>query len=173
MKTYTVKKGKHDFRPVDSLRPANPCTKEIRYKVTFTESCKYTLPGEDQRDWNKGGGVSFSLFSNTRNAVMWAWRWRPEIQRIELCAYWHRDGVAHYAETENDFPFACNPGEEITISIRKAGGDWFVDFRAADGFFQKPTTAKGSPLRVIGLWFGGNRPAPQEMSIILSKTTIT
>lgn len=173
MKSYKVKKGKHDFKPTDSIGIANPCLKEIKYKVVFTESCKYILPGEDQDDWNKGGGVSFSLLSNRKNSVMWAWRYKPVFDRIQLCAYWHENGVAHYAETENDFPFACNPGEEITISIRKAGKDWFVDFRAHDGYFQKPVTAKGTPIRPIGVYFGGNRPAPQDIEIFIHKTIHT
>ena len=100
---------------------------------------------------------------------MWAWRYKPGIEKIQSCAYWHKDGVAHYAETESDFPFSVNPGDAVVIEIRKAGKNWFVDFIAADGLLKKPVTAKGTPIRPIGLWFGGNNPAPQEMTIFINK----
>ena len=169
MRKYTVQAGKHDFRPVDSLGIVAPWVKEATYKVRFGPDCAYTLPGEDQADWNKGGGFTFSLFSNTKNAVMWAWRWSPAIGRIQLCAYWHKGGKAFYAETENDFPFAVALVEDLVIRIFKTGKVWAVQFTAANGTFSRITTATGTPVRPIGLWFGGNRPAPKEMSIFLDR----
>jgi hypothetical protein len=93
MRSYKVKKGKHDFKPTDSIGIANPCLKEIKYKVIFTESCKYILPGEDQDDWNKGGGVSFSLLSKPGTQSCGLGDGGRKLTAIQLCAYWHGTGL--------------------------------------------------------------------------------
>lgn len=170
MANYSIKKGRHDFRPIDSIGLIWPFRKRRKYKVTFAANCNYHLEDGDQFDWNKGGGFSFSMLSNRKNAVMWAWRYLPHIFRMQLCAYWHVDGKAHYAETEGDSPFALEPGQPVTIELYKENGVWIVSFKSEGGYLRKETTAKGCPIRPIGLWFGGNKPAPKQMDILLSKS---
>jgi len=169
MKKYTIAGGKHDFKPSDSFALSNPLARDVSFRVKFGADCNYVLPGEDQNDWNKGGGFSFSLFSNTKEAIMWAWRWNPTLQRIQLCAYWHVKGQAFYAETQNDFPFAVALEQEFTVRIYKPGVFWHVMFQTIDGTKIIETSAQGRPIRPIGLWFGGNQPAPQAMTVFIEK----
>ena len=170
MKKYTIQPGRHDFKPADSFALSAPWCREVTYRVKFAEDCNYILPGEEQRDWNKGGGFTFSLFSNTKNAAMWAWRWNPVQQRIQLCAYWHRDGKAYFAEnTDDNLPFAVRLGQEFIVRVYKQGVTWFVSFKTYDGFKTVETTVRGNPVRPIGLWFGGNNLATKAMTVWIEK----
>jgi len=165
-KTYSVKRGSHDFKPTDSFYLVAPWGKEVNFKVKFSDNCAYYLSDGDQKDWNKGGGFSFSLFSNLKNSVMWAWRYAPEIRKMELSAYWHEKGKAHYAETENFEPVIVDFNEEIEVRIYKPGVHWFVDFTRKNGsLYSVNTEMKGWPIRPIGLYFGGNKPAPKDMEV--------
>lgn len=165
-KTYTVKRGRHDFKPTDSFYLVAPWNKEVNFKVKFLDTCAYYLRGEDQKDWNKGGGFSFSLFSNLKNSVMWAWRYAPETRKLELSAYWHENGETHYAETENSAPVIVGFNEEIEIRIYKPGVHWYVDFTRKNGsLYSVQTGLKGWPIRPIGLYFGGNNVAPKGMDV--------
>lgn len=87
MRTYTVPKGKHDFRPWQIPWPILwPWFKGLRWRVRFDESVRYSLPG-GYRGWNKGGGVIFSLFNNKIENHLWGWRWDEGLQAISFTAY--------------------------------------------------------------------------------------
>lgn len=91
---YKVQQGKHAFQPYNPIAVVPNCRlflPGIHFRFRFTEQSIYELDGEDQNDWNKGGGVRFHLFDNTINSLMWAWRWKPKFERMQITAYAHKD----------------------------------------------------------------------------------
>lgn len=174
LKIYTVKKGKHDFSPKEfrSLyRLKN--VGAFEYEVVFDASCDYLIPGEDQGDFNKGGGVSFDWYTNTKNAAMWAWRNTPSVSGIELAAYFHKDGKTVIGDEFGIVAMVCNFGERVKIQVWRAFKSWRVTFVKLDvdgnGIEyaeQQLDFGKAHELGYrVGLWFGGNQPAPQKMQV--------
>lgn len=173
LRIFEVKKGKHDFWPVEfrsiwRLRNFGL----LRYEVVFDKSCEYILPGEDQGDFNKGGGVSFDAFSNTKNAALWGWRHTPGAG-IDLTGYFHENGERQIGIPEQLVAMTVQPGERVFIEVWRAFFTWKVTFVRlnADGegiaFAEHERTFKRSFALGyrVGLWFGGNQPAPQGMQV--------
>lgn len=65
---YTVRKGCHLFLPLQ-LGCFKSDFKKLAWQGRFTESCRYDLKSSDQKDWNKGGGISHDLFTNKKNSL--------------------------------------------------------------------------------------------------------
>jgi hypothetical protein len=173
MRTYTVKAGKHDFWPPELRTPYNLNRLEyLEWVVIFDASCAYHLPGEDQKDFNKGGGISFDLLSNTRNAVMWAWRYNPQVDQIELCGYWHNAGIRYIGEGPELWQMRVNFGERVKVRIYRQGQSWRVKFTRLDVDKEPMESVEAGQVIYtgkygyrIGLWFGGNLPAPTDMEV--------
>jgi hypothetical protein len=168
--------------------------KKIVYDVIFDESCRYIFGKGDQHDWNKGGGLSFDLFTNHKDSVRWVWRYQPATDRIELTSYVYRtnedssvekivglnsnldDKVSREATTTVSF------GEKITIEIeisydKKEYKIFFIkDFISNNTtptnvftFNTVPFTHNKTISRNSGLYFGGNKKSPKKMKINIKK----
>lgn len=170
---YTVKKGQHDFKPVDSINIIAPWRRSVKFRVRFEKDCNYLIPGEDQYDWNKGGGFAFlfgGILTNTYHSCMWGWRYNPKIDKMELSAYWHDKGTTHYAELDNFEPFIVPFETDVDIEIYKPGVKWRVAFSLPDGVKNITETGMtGWPVRPIGLNVGGNVAATQDMTVYMSR----
>lgn len=151
----------------------------LSWQVRFGEGCDYELPGADQQDWNKGGGISFDLLTNHTDAIMWAWRWNPVLKMIELAMYAHVDGQRVIARNElmpNDgevmIRLRIGQTSRVSLKVDEMPNHYDMNFQvigsdesypAAISFTHEKTIA-----RTIGAWFGGNRPAPKRMEIYIS-----
>ena len=177
-RAYFVQKGKHRFTsgPFDVPRIRRKL-RGVDWEVSFSPACRYALPGADQDDWNKGGGVSFDLFTNHTDSVMWSWRYNPVTDNIELGMYCHVDGKrvivkAHKSEAMQTVKIGEAVRIRLTIARNlKAYGMEFNTATNAAGA-SVPFTHSKKTARTIGAWFGGNNPAPHTMNIyILRKLT--
>ena len=166
MGLYTCQAGKNAFRPSVSLNIGHK-PKLKGWWVTFDETCKYTLPGEDQKDWNKLAGLSFSLYTNHQNSAMFGWRWNPATLLFEVNAYCHISG-----KVEMSVPFfKAKPNKEFAAWLEmdyKRNTVTFHVYAGTPADYEKVETTiafNNLPIitREIGAWFGGNNPAPQEM----------
>lgn len=195
MEKFTVQKGKHAFFLWGAMAVAPAVRKNIsrvEWHVRFGTNCDYTLPGADQKDWNKGGGVSFApsvlsteILNNHTDAAMWGWRYNPQAGVIELTAYCHIDGKRPFLKAN---PYATAKGlkdGEVCLEVKfnqSAKIVLLVDWEAKTYQFifrvhnsdEKWIVGVGfSHLkrwgRLIGLWFGGNNPAPKKMDVFLSR----
>ena len=155
---------------------------DISYRVRFTESCKYTLPSEDQLDINKLFGVgyfSWKAFYKMKpfhhiNSVRFGWRYNPANEdSIEILAYWYDDGV----RMSHSMGFV-KIGVEYTYGIFTDGGDGnhYLNVFTRDGqdYFQVMyfMVSLDESLDIgysLGLYFGGNRKAPHTMEIKMHK----
>jgi hypothetical protein len=155
-----VKKGKHVFKPLRTRLYINPRTLFIG--AIFGQEAVYDHGTLDQQDWNKGGGLSFNLFTNHRRSAMYGWRWNPKTTRFEFTDYIH-DGRQIVKETQI---FSVHPGEPLSVFIYFKLGLIFYKFRSNDrslSYFVPVKFKPGFLGRRIGAWFGGNLPAPRNL----------
>lgn len=125
MKQHTFKTGKRTLTPCEPLQIWQPGKfNGVEYTVRFDETIRYRLPGEQQWDWLKGGGVSLDLFTNHRNSAMWGFRYNPDTDKVELNAYAHIKGKNYYTK-----PLAeVAPGETFRVKIYPdENNDWVVN----------------------------------------------
>jgi hypothetical protein len=177
-RAYFVQKGKRRFTsgPFDVPRIRRNL-RTVEWEVLFSPACRYALPGADQDDWNKGGGVSFDLFTNHTDSVMWSWRYNPVTDLIELGMYCHVDGKrvivkAHSSEVIQ----AVKIGDTVLIrlTIGRTVKSYSMDFNTSTNAAgaMVPYSHDKKTARTIGAWFGGNHSAPHTMNIyILRKLT--
>lgn len=173
LRIFHVKAGKHDFWPPEMRVPYRSRGLSLTWDVVFDATCAYTLPGEDQRDFNKGGGVSLELFSNNRNALMWGWRYTPDLKTIELCQYVNRKSK-HEIGTGTDLVQLRVPiGQRCRVNLTYLEANLWqytfellnIDRQPVQRIVTYATINTPSLVYRLGLWFGGNRPAPQDMQV--------
>lgn len=118
-------KGWHDFW-VNGLYPQIPrfwCDKKhIRWKVVLDSRAVYQLPGEEWRDWNKGGGLTYNYLNHLVNTAMWSFRWNPTAEVFEYGAYCHVDGKKVLGKNTTKVPdrevmLAAKLGTEVIIDL--------------------------------------------------------
>lgn len=166
---YKVESGKHDFKP-NKFKILGSGSIHHRYFVKFNEKSKYIINKEDQLDWCKGGGVSNHLFTNTKNSVMWAFRYNTKIDSFELSPYFNINGGNFYAENLK-IPTVKTKNQVIIIDIfRKKHSSTVIMYSEEGVTLCNTTVATEKPKhfsRLIGAWFGGNRTAPHDVYIYI------
>lgn len=165
---YTIKKGAHRAWPWSLGLWFNK--QVLRRAVYFDNSCKYHLEGEDMDDTNKLFGIGY-FPNHHKDSARFGWRYNPDTEKIRVSAYCFVNGkriildlceVAvfrwyHFTLTVLD--------SRYQFEIRDGFNDWHV---IGDDIVIK-THNKNWSYR-LGLFFGGNKPAPQKMHIEIKKT---
>jgi len=132
----------------------------------FTDSCLFDLYDEDQWDVNKLFGFSIGWHHST--SFRFGWRPILETGQIEIVAYEYHDGVRestipiHRIEINSSYQFVLSyhPQEQKTeydISNTKKHINLFKP-----PYLEK----KGGLGYTLGLYFGGNEKAPQDITIL-------
>lgn len=181
MKRYTVPKGKHAFL-LDGWLPVIPMltrdTTQAAWRVRFDDA--YHLPYPDNRDWNKGGGLSFDLHTNHTDSAMWAWRWNAEDGVFELAAYGHVEGRRIVATNgkpriseDDEVMMTARSGEEVLITMRvdRVNSRYRFAFSQGRNICEcwVPFEHSKRTSRTIGPWFGGNRTAPNRITLYIER----
>lgn len=135
---------------------------------TLTSDSVYDLKDEDQFDWSKFTGITFTPLEPDRNAVMIGWRYNLATQEFEIAPYYNVDKA-------RVLPV---PSEVITVPAGETF-DYLVDYegvtlRYGDKTVYKPFPEGLAPnvwtaVRVSG-WFGGNEVAPRTLSYYIKFT---
>ena len=166
-----VRKGKHGFKPYRLTLRRKP--ELLASGVIFGEAAKYKLPYPDQADWNKGAGIAYRLLTNHKRSVMWAWRYNPFANSFEFTGYVHGKSGAVVKEDKNFFSAA--PGEPvgITVMVNPDHVTFMFQGTLEGKTIVLPIDFKPGRLgRGIGAWFGGNNPAPKNLSFELYQNII-
>jgi len=177
VKAYRVKKGQHAFSPWPFCLKRNPNV--MAWRVKFGEGTDYILPYPDNRDWNKGGGVSYRLLTNHEDLIMWGWRWNANKGAHDVCMYAHLDGVrkvgtSHTAppDADREVALVVPRGSECLITLKVEDGKYTMGFSlagASANYCALTYTHREGWARCIGPWFGGNRPAPNDMTLHIER----
>lgn len=159
MKNFCVQKGKHLFKPYFFKFAFRK--KTFKVSVLFGEKAKYLIEGEDQWDWNKLTGISYS-FPATRRSFMIGWRYNPKKDKFELTWYVHDKDGRRYGEP------ILSVGKVARVDIEVK-----VKRKHLEYTFGKKKTIK-VPFRgyrvfgyIIHPWFGGTSAAPQNVCLQL------
>ncbi len=176
---YIFKKNSHYSTPKDFLKKLLPKGGNFSYRwvVDFTESCWFDQNElqEDAKDWNfKLGGVTTAFQKNNVNAVIGVAR--PNLaQKDTLELNWYiNDDKANW--TAGLSPIIVSIGEQAVIEISRNKSDettiviYKLSLNDEGKFIESDKISKTSkvvkgPFRLVGPYFGGNRPAPHDMEI--------
>lgn len=161
--TFRIKKGRHRAWPLRLGVFFD--RKTVRRSVTFQQGCSYWLEGPDFLDTNKLFGLGY-FWDHHKESARFGWRY-DNGQRIILSAYCYVKGervikelckvplfkpiiCALYVQPQ-DYKFTVMiDGEPLANEIipRYHGKKWSFP---------------------LGLYFGGNKPAPQTMRVEIKK----
>ena len=154
----TIYKGTHFVVP---NRWALWVTKESG-EATFTADSAYDLGDEDQFDWNKLAGITFTPWRPDRNSSMIVWRYNLQNGMYEIGPFFNVD--FRYVFPTDD--------EVITVSADQTFS-YSVDYDGITVTYGDRTVYKSTPddlvpnfwtsARVTG-WFGGSEVAPRTVS---------
>lgn len=129
------------------------------YKVTFTDSCRYSI-GEDQADINKLFGIGYPPHHHN-TSIRVGWNYDDDFGTIRLFSYW-------YHNWSRDWTYLCsvdiNKPIDITMEISKDRHSIIVNDIRHD--IMIPNKRIGFLLRP---YFGGNQKAPHDITIHLTK----
>ena len=137
---------------------------EMSKRIMFTESCKYSLDKGDQTDWNKLFGFCFGFFGIHKNSVRAVWRYNPKSDLIEIALYYYKNGKRDYkicsAIPVNSLCYITLIYEDFPKKI----------YLSVTGVESKSVTVSVKlPIKKhvfgCGLYFGGNRRAPPNITI--------
>jgi hypothetical protein len=173
LRIYTVQPGKHDFWPPEPRTPHLSGGLSWQWDVVFDASCRYNITRRRSKGLQQGGGVSLRMLSNNRDAVMWAWRYNPKIDRIDLTLYVNRGGKIEIGGDPGLVLMFLPIAEKARLVLTySGGGNWSLtvfhldqDDKVLDRETAYNNIKTPAVMWRLGLWFGGNRPAPQKMQV--------
>jgi len=161
---YRIKRGKHSFFKLPGFYLGKPNALEGTFK--YERNCWYARP-DDHVDWldiNKLTGISLGLHKNNSLRI----GWRPlydQKEQIELFAYFYNHGNRFFqsvAQVQTDkvyqFQLRMRRSESKAVLEIDGIGETGLDF-------EFPSTWWGYYLYP---YFGGNKTAPQDMTIHVS-----
>ena len=154
----TIYKGTHFVIP---NRWALWVTKETG-DATFTADSAYDLKDEDQYDWNKLAGITFTPWRPDRNSSMVVWRYNLQNGMYEVGPFFNVD-----------FNYVFPDDDQIITVPADQMFSYTVDYDGISVSYGDITVHKSTPVdlkpnfwtsaRVTG-WFGGSEVAPRTVS---------
>lgn len=173
-KEQTIEQGNHFVKTSDRIVKIRWRPKVVEYDIVFSKNTNYDLKGVDQQDWNKLIGLYFNLANTRDNTVMVGWRYNIEEDIIEVCPYYHIDGPRVVAESPDQI-VKIKRGETLRVKIEveyKRRKRAFT-VRLSNGTLFKSHHQKYDAKLVISnqinFYFGGNRTAPQDVTIYVKQ----
>jgi hypothetical protein len=162
---YSISRGKHTSRPFRFGLYVNK--RDITYDVTFFDSCKYNLNSDDQYDTNKLFGIGYFPHHHS-NSARYGWRYNPLTDLIELMAYCYDNGIRTITKICD-----CKVNEPYRLSIQIEAGRYVFIVGRGSMFIAQFPVPKSKNFKFgykLGVYFGGNMTAPNDMAVMLNKT---
>jgi len=133
----------------------------LEYLWQFDDSARYLHGDDDQYDWNKLTGLSWTLIGSHTNTAMVGWRY-IEGDSVQLNAYFHIGGERWFSP-----PLATVAIHDPFITVIDVAGDGWVTVHAAGAEVEKHLgiCCNSDRSREVWPWFGGNKPAPHRVCI--------
>jgi hypothetical protein len=130
--------------------------------ATFTADSAYDLGDEDQYDWNKLSGITFTPWRPDRNSSMVVWRYNLQNGMYEIGPFFNVDFAYVFPTDEQIITIPAD--QTFTYSVDYSG----ITVSYGDQTVYKSTPADLTPnfwtsARVTG-WFGGSEVAPRTVS---------
>lgn len=162
-KWYTINEGDHyaSNKPLISITTSNI----MRFNAIFDGRCLYNLNilSEDMYDINKLYGATDCFSSIHQNSYRFGWR-HDGNSSIEIYAYWYRDGVRGSHLMGSTIPNYYDSFELGTI-----GNNYYFSFNGEEFLTERSKSCNGGIRFRAFPYFGGNKPAPNDMSIYIEE----
>lgn len=133
----------------------------FKWLVQWNDSCKYDLQSVDQWDINKLCGLRMNLFSNHINSFRFGWLYNTKTSLIDIYAYYYinkkRSFIKIDSNSINDITLLELNFLSNSVQFKVNSKSFIVDFK----------NETKSIKYYSGLYFGGNRPAPHTIKIII------
>lgn len=162
---FLIKSGSHDVSGV-KIKIFNGT--KFEFKAMFNESAKYSLNDIDQLDTNKLYGTSDCGNRHQENSIRIGWRWNKSKSMVEIMGYSHVHGQFQYqyigdAQINRSFNYIIELSTdktryELTFNNKKISMERGCTDNSMSGYKLYP-------------YFGGNNPAPHDISIKVSDPT--
>ena len=130
--------------------------------ATFTADSAYDLGDEDQYDWNKLAGITFTPWRPDRNSSMIVWRYNLQNGMYEIGPFFNVD-----------FKYVFPTDDQVITVPADQMFSYTVDYNGISVSYGGRTVYKDTPAdlkpnfwtsaRVTG-WFGGSEVAPRTVS---------
>ena len=185
MTTHIIKEGAHYDNKILSASPWLKSVPSIKYQITFSADCQYTLPTYYQDNVNKLFGLQFGfkLWKDHTgawdvgvhwNSARFGWRWSETDQCIELLAYSYYNGVRNW-DAQMRFPVVAQVklGDTIELEIVSTK-DSYMFYSEKKGETKNCFTMQHGPQTqwfglTHGLMFGGSVVAPHIMHVEMKR----
>jgi hypothetical protein len=168
-----IKKGKHSSYKLPRLVKS----KNLKYRITFTESCRYDIGSEDQGDINKlfgFGHINLNVIykkdgklkfrpMHHYSSVRFGWRYNLQTDKIEILSYYYDRGIRNYS-------LICDVeiNESFIYEIKELSESSYV-LNINDNFSTIVNIPTKSLKYILGLYFGGNKKAPHDIRVEMEK----
>ena len=160
-----IPRGKHRARPLRFGLWWN--RREFKWKVTFTDSCRYDLGHPDQLDINKLVGIGY-LPGHHKESARFGWRYWIGSELIELLAYCYING-----ERKTEHIGYCKIGVTYRIELYAFRWAYFFVLDDIEGNAIADVEVLHSNTRRLqyrlGTFFGGSSTAPHDIHIKLER----
>lgn len=175
LKKYTIRAGQHSsgfhISRIIPITWSYVRKRKLYVWGRFSRGSRYDLGDNDQKDWNKLGGINLQVWKESnQNSAMVAWRYNPDTELYEINAYGNVGGANVYppgvmlAIPENTMfmaEFSFPARNEVQVQLYS---DQVDDWKEEGSFgWTYPVEIKAAAM--IGPWFGGNRVAPEDVSL--------
>lgn len=170
---YEINKGTHRAQ---GMRFGFTTSNEQSAYITFGEDCRYDID-YDQLDWNKLFGRSTNGFWHHSNSMRVAWRYVKSRDQIEIGAYTYKKGKRQTEPQGFEVSLGfVDIGERFKISCEHYRWKYIFKmtkyFTASSEVTELKLPAKKAPQLIkmsskLNLYFGGNRTAPHDMTVII------
>lgn len=163
---FRIPAGKHRARPLRFGFWWN--RKSFAWVVKFYESCGYDLKSDDQFDANKLCGIGY-LPGHHKESARFGWRYWTGRKEIELSAYCYINGRREIKSIG-----FCEIGKEYKIHLIISKQTYFfgIDDCNTKAIWHTEVQKYHNKkfMYRLGVYFGGNRPAPHDMKIQIEKS---
>jgi hypothetical protein len=164
--TWTIHKGKHKPSWWWLRWPLWFNKRTIKRKVTFSFSSKYDI-GQDQEDHNKLFGIGY-LWSPHKDSARFGWRYDNKKNKFIISAYCYVNGQRIM---ENLCEVVANHPYTMTMYVQQDYYRFMVEKESGDmlAVYSVPFWHNKKISYPLGLYFGGNKKAPNQMTIEIKK----
>lgn len=173
---FHLKKGSHFSNPRGLLSRRLTLPDTIKWQCRLDTSCRYIMQlkngklHEDQWDFNKLTGITFTPYYPQGNTAMVGWRYNPKTTVFELVPYWHlgykrifneKSFITVKVDELFTIEMISNFKEKQVTTVIKTPNEQLKDTKV---FHRIPKRAS-----LIHPYFGGTSLAPKEMFVFCKR----
>lgn len=167
--THTIHKNNHrSFPPIIGLH----CKQWMERDVVFDSSAAYELPATDQDDVNKLFGFGYINGGHHQDSARFGWNYNTITGRVRIFAYCYVNGermIEQICEVPLYKKIRClisiYQNSRYVFTVHDGYNNWHQIGIPAE----IPFTHNKKWRYKLGCYFGGNNPAPHQITIKITK----